>query len=184
MSFSKKKKLSQFYAFERLLKRKTSFFMLSVTHLTVLEKLQLKLDLKEMGYDFIVLKNKVFIKQLKLNYPKFLNIIPLVQGSCIIVYPTLSVDSKVPNDYEGIKSLGKYLEKKVSYLFLGGFFDNKLINKDFLKEVLNLKSLDAIYQDIINLLNHPKQNLYNIIQSPSNKMHYPITELIKIKKED
>ena len=64
MSFSKKKKLSQFYAFERLLKRKTSFFMLSVTHLTVLEKLQLKLDLKEMGYDFIVLKNKVFIKQL------------------------------------------------------------------------------------------------------------------------
>ena len=82
-----------------------------------------------------------------------------------------------------IKNLGSFLEKKANLFFLGGFFENRLINNNFLTEVIKLESSDTIYQNLINLISQPQRNLHNIIQSPSNKVYHPIQELAKNTKD-
>ena len=178
MPFFVKKKVNQFKKFDHLLQTNTSFFLLSVTTLTVDDKVELKKELKKLNYDFIVLKNKVFIKFIKEYFPKYQNIIQLVQGFCIIIHPTAS-SSTEQIDYTNLKKLGSFIEKQQNLFFLGGLLEQQLVNKDFMKKVLDLRNPDSIYQNIINLITYPQQTVINVLQSPSNKIQAAVSNKAK-----
>ena len=107
------KKQNLFLSFEKLLKTKTSIFFISVTQLTIKEKILLKNEFEKFGLKFIVVKNKVFTKQIEENFPKLQNLIPLVQGFCIALYP---LDSKEQTTIEDLKQLGTFLDKHSNLL--------------------------------------------------------------------
>jgi hypothetical protein len=57
-------------------------------------------------------------------------------------------------------------------LFLGGLYNDKIINRTFLKETLSLKSSIEIYSDLINTINQSQLSLINSMQKvPANLVH-------------
>lgn len=179
MRLFNKKKQNLFTNFENLLSSKTSIFFLSVTKLTINDKMFLKQEFEKHGLNFMVLRNKVFIKQIELNFPKLMNMIPLVQGFCIVIYPK-SVEKNVT--ISNLQQLSVFLEKQTNFLFLGGLFENKLVDQAFLKELKSLKSSTKVYQNIINMLTLSQQNIYSTLQNPSQNLHYTITNVAKTDK--
>ena len=177
MRLFNKKKQNLFTNFQNLLKSKTSIFFLSVNKLTIKDKMLLKQEFEKQGLSFMVLRNKVFIKQIELNFPKLLNLIPLVQGFCIVIYP---------KNFEGnitisnLQQLGIFLEKQTDFMFLGGLFENKLVNQTFLKELKHLKNADIVYRNIISVLTSSQQNIYSTLLRPINNLHYTIISASKI----
>ena len=180
MCFYKKKKRNQFKSLNKLLERKNPIFLLSVTELTITDKIFLKKELKKFGLDFMVLKNKIFIQQIQQNFPKLNNLISLVQGFCILLYPLDTEIGKI--DYNHLKDFGLFLEKQPNIFFLGGLFENELINQKFLNNLKEIKNFDTIYQNIITLLKYPQRGIQSTLQSSSNKLHYTIVETTKVEK--
>lgn len=173
------KKQNLFLSFEKLLKTKTSIFFISVTQLTIKEKILLKNEFEKFGLKFIVVKNKVFTKQIGENFPELQNLIPLVQGFCIALYP---LDSREQATIEDLKQLGTFLDKQPNLLFLGGLFEKKLINQTFLNELLKLKSSEIIYQNIINLITLPQRNVFGAVQRTSTNLQFMISNINKVDK--
>ena len=132
-----------------------------------------------LNYDYIVLKNNVFSKFIKKYFSKYKNVIQLIQGFCIIVYPIYNNAEQI--DYTKLKKLSAFIQEQKNILFLGGFLNQKLVNKDFMKQILELKSAENIYQNIVNLITSPQRKMISLLQSPSNKIKYILFEKAKIE---
>ena len=124
MKFNKKK--FQLKLLKNLLESKSFLSVLSVNSFTVNEKIDLKIHLTKLGFNFKVLKNGLFIKVLEKDFPQYKNMGPLSQGFSIIIY---SIDGSETVDFAKLKGLAKFLKTESNLLFLGGLYDNKLINK-------------------------------------------------------
>jgi len=94
---------------------------------------------------------------------------PLSQGLSIIIY---SIDGSETVDFAKLKGLAKFLKTESNLLFLGGLYDNKLINKSFMKDVLSIKSSMEVYGDLISVINQSQFALVNSIQRiPAGLVH-------------
>ena len=63
-------------------------------------------------------------------------------------------------------------KKQSNLLFLGGFYDNKIINKVFLKNTLSVKSSIEVYSDLISTITLSQSALINSLQKvPNNLVH-------------
>ena len=167
MKFNKKK--FQLKLLKDILESNSFLSFLSVNSFTVNEKINLKIQLAKLGFKFKVLKNGLFIKVLEENFPQYKNMEPLSQGFSIIIYST---DNSEPVDFAKLKSLAKFLKTESNLLFLGGLYDNKLINKSFMKDVLSIKSSMEVYSDLISVINQSQFALVNSIQRvPASLVH-------------
>lgn len=160
---SKKKNLFNFFI--NLLSSNRFIAIISVNKLGIDNKNELKLELQKIGLQSKVLKNNIFRKVIENKFPNYINILPLVQGFCILVYA---------NDFEvvSLKSFQKFLTKNEQYLFLGGLFDGHLINGNFLKSIAQAKEPLEIFKEIIGVLNHPNLRLVQSLDKlPSTLMY-------------
>lgn len=163
------KKQFQLKLLSKILSGNQFFGFLSVNSFTVKDKIELKHQLNKIGFNFKVLKNGLLIKALKTEFPKYLNMVPLSQGFSIIIY---SVDNSETFDFLKLKNLALFLKKQSNLLFLGGFYDNKIINKVFLQNTLSVKSSIEVYSDLINTINLSQSSFINLLQKvPSNLVH-------------
>lgn len=127
------------------------FFLgfLTVNKFTHEEKTVLKKELHKIGLQSKVLKNKLSTHIIKSKHPQYVNMLPLIQGFCLIIYPS----SKIKDvGFDEIKEFGLFLEKNPNYIFLGGFYKNTFINKVFFQEALALKSRLEIYSRLLRTL--------------------------------
>ena len=116
-----------------------------------------------------MLKNGLLVTALKTEFPEYTNMIPLSQGFSIIIYST---DNSEAFDFSKLKSLALFLKNQSNLLFLGGLYDNKIINKAFLTKALSVKSSVEVYSDLINTINLSQLSLINSIQKvPGNLVH-------------
>lgn len=167
MKFNKKK--FQLKLLKGILESQSFFGFLSVNSFTVKDKIDLKIQLKKLGFDFKVLKNGLLMQVLEKELPQYKNMGALSQGFSIIIYSI--EDSEIIN-LSKLKSLAKFLKSESNLLFLGGLYDNKLINKTFMKDVLSLKSSNEVYGDLISIINQSQFSLVNSIQRvPASLVH-------------
>jgi ribosomal protein L10 len=163
------KKQFQLKLLSKILSGNQFFGFLSVNSFTVKDKIELKHQLNKIGFNLKVLKNGLLIKALKTEFPKYLNKVPVSQGMSIIIY---SVDNSETFDFLKLKNLALFLKKQSNLLFLGGFYDNKIINKVFLQNTLSVKSSIEVYSDLINTINLSQSSFINLLQKvPSNLVH-------------
>ena len=163
------KKQFQLKLLTKLLTEKDFFSFLSVNSFTVNDKIELKRQLNKLGLDFTVLKNSLLVQAIKKEFPQYINMIPLSQGFSIIIF---SVDNSESVDFSKLKQFALFLKNQKNLLFLGGLYDNKIINKTFLQETLSLKSSIEIYSDLISIINQSQFSLINSMQKvPGNLVH-------------
>ena len=82
-----------------------------------MKNLNLKIQLKKLGFDFKVLKNGLFINALETKFPKYKNIGALSQGFSIVIFPN---NDKTNFEFLSLKDLAIVLKKEKNLLFLGG----------------------------------------------------------------
>jgi ribosomal protein L10 len=163
------KKQFQLKLLSKILAENNFFAFLSVNSFTVKNKIELKHQLNKFGFDFKVLKNGLLVKAIQIEFPQYINMVPLSQGFSIIIY---SVDNSKGIDFLKLKDLALLLKNQSNLLFLGGLYDNKIINKAFLKSTLLVKSSVEIYSDLISTINQSQFSLINSLQKvPGNLVH-------------
>ena len=74
-------------SFINLLETKPFLGFLSVNNFKVQDKINLKIQLNKIGFDFKVLKNGLFINALETKFPKYIHIEALSQGFSIVIFP-------------------------------------------------------------------------------------------------
>jgi ribosomal protein L10 len=167
MKFNKKN--FQLKLLKEILESQSFFGFLSVNSFTVKDKIELKIQLKKLGFDFKVLKNGLLAKVLEKELPQYKNMEALSQGFSIIIY---SIEDSEIIDLSKLKGLAKFLKNESNLLFLGGLYDDKLINKAFMKDLLSLKSSVEVYSDLISTMNQSQFSLINSMQRvPASLVH-------------
>lgn len=137
---------------------------ISINNFDVKGKINLKNKLNKIGFDFRVLKNKLFITVINQNFSQYKNLESLPQGFSIVIYP-IQKDFKFSN----LQDLSKFLQKNSNLLFLGGFYNNELINKFFLERILKLKSSTEVFGELISIINRSQFSIMNSLkQAPTN----------------
>lgn len=157
-----------------LLENKTFLGFFSVNSFTAQDKINLKIRLNKIGFDFKVLKNGLFITALKTRFPKYINIEALSQGFSIVIFP---LSDKSNFDFLSLKDLAQFLKNEQNLLFLGGLHDDKLVNKIFLKDIILLKSRIEVYSDLINTIKHSQFSLINSLSKPSTNLVHCIKNI-------
>ena len=156
-------------SFINLLETKPFLGFLSVNNFKVQDKINLKIQLNKIGFDFKVLKNVLFINALETKFPKYIHIEALSQGFSIVIFPLID---KTNFEFLSLKDLAIILKKDKNLLFLGGLYEDKLVNNTFLKEILLLKSPTEIYSDLIGIIKHSQISLLNSFKTvPANLIH-------------
>jgi len=162
MKYSKKDFYLNFFI--DLLENKPFLGFFSVNNFKVQDKIDLKLKLNKIGFDFKVLKNGLFINAVRTKFPQYIHIEALSQGFSIVIFP---LQTSEPFKLDNLKDLGMFLKTESNLLFLGGLYDKKLINKTFLKEVLSLKSSVEVYSDLITTIQHSQRSILNSLNKGS-----------------
>ena len=171
------KKTNQLNTFSDILENKDSIFFISANNFTINEKTLLKSELNNIGLDLIVLKNGLFKKTIQNNFPKYVNLEPMIQGFCIAVYPSVNSESL---NFDSLKLLALLLIKKPFLLFLGGVHENQLVNKSFIETILSIKNPLDIYSELISIIATPKYSLNNSLkQVPTT-----ISKILKIREDE
>lgn len=170
------KKTNQLTIFSDILENKNSIFFISANNFTINDKTLLKSELNDIGLDLIVLKNGLFKKTIQNNFPKYLNLEPMIQGFCIAVYP--SVNSENLN-FDSLRSFALILIKKPFLLFLGGVHENQLVNKSFIETILSIKNPSDIYSELVSIIATPKYSLNNSLKQVPSK----ISTILKLREE-
>lgn len=161
---SSNKKLMLIKHFSSILKTKRFFCFISTTQFTIQDKAIFKKEFEKLGIEVIVLKNRLFTKIIADHFPKYKNIIPLVQGLCLFVYSNSNENIELTT----LQHLGRFIKKKDEFSFLGGLFDNKLINSSFIEYILTLKDEKTIYTDLLSVISSKNATLINQLQTPAN----------------
>ena len=161
---SSNKKLMLMKRFSSILKTKSFFCFISTTQFTIQDKALFKKEFEKLGIEVIVLKNRLFTKIIADHFPKYKNIIPLVQGLCLFVYSTNDENIELTT----LQHLSHYIKKKDEFSFLGGLFNNKLINSSFIEYVLTLKDEKTIYSNLLSIIASQNATLINQLQTPAN----------------
>lgn len=162
---SMKKKENIFYLFKNIIEKSSFIGFLSVSQYDVKNHIHLKRELEVLGFKVKVVKNKVFSKVIKTRFSRYKNMVPLVQGFCIIIYP-IEFICKVST----LKMLALFLKKNNKYIFLGGLLEDRLINSNYFKFLLELKEIDQIFSEIYFLINRSNTTLVNTLLDPSKNL--------------
>ena len=159
------KKNKQISYFISLLKLQFFIGFLSINTFTFQDKVRLKLELRKIGLESKVLKNKFFSHIVKSTYPRYINMLPLIQGFCIIVYPKSKTEDI---DLIGIQKFAVFIKENSNYTFLGGFFNNSFVNGVFLNKILTLNSHTEIYTQLLHTLSTPSFSFNFVLNTPSS----------------
>jgi len=168
------KKSNHLNIFYNLFSNKSFITILSLKSTTIKDKISLKKSLKNFGLKSKIIKNNLFKKSIDLYFPKYKNLIPLAQGFCIIIYP--SIDHKKV-DFEEIQSFFSFIKKRKDCIFLGGLLNQKLINKTFFEDLLLLKDSKKIYTNLLETLISPQFRLNSFL----NKNSFDLLKILEKK---
>jgi len=158
------KKLMLIKRFSSILETKRFFCFISTTQFTIQDKALFKKEFEKLGIEVIVLKNRLFTKIIIEHFPKYKNIIPLVQGLCLFVYSKNEENIELTT----LQYLSNFIKKKDEFSFLGGLFDGKLINSNFIKYISTLKDEKIIYSDLLSVISTKNATFINQLQTPVN----------------
>ena len=134
-----------------------------VTHqvgMTVAESSALRQRMRDAGAGFKVTKNR--IAKLAIKGTRFENLEELFTG------PTAIGLSKDP--VAAAKTLVEFADENKKITIIGGSMDGKILDKDDVKSLAKLPSLDELRGKIVGIIQAPASKLARVINGPANKL--------------
>jgi len=150
------------------------FFLHSIN---VKKRIQLKSFFENLGFQITFFNNKIFEKAITTSSFQYTNLIPISKGSNLLITP---IENK-SLDVKNLQNLFFLLKKEKSLFFLGGMYENSLVNSSFVDTLLLLEdntiTLSKIYSHIMKpsiqlsalLSEIPKQTSFLIQKNIENK---------------
>jgi len=150
------------------------FFLHSIN---VKKRIQLKSFFENLGFQIKFFNNKIFEKTVTTNSVKHTNLISISKGSNLLISPIENTSLNIKN----LQNLFLSVKKEKSLFFLGGMYENSLVNFSFIDTLLRLEDNTSTLNKIYNhtaepsirlslLLNEiPKQTSFLIQKNIENK---------------
>jgi len=137
--------------------------VLVVTHysgLNVAKMNELRDKMREAGAGFKVIKNR--LTRLAIADTKYQDLSDLFTGPTAIAY------SKDP--VSAPKVVVNFAKQNDQLVVLGGFFDDQRLDRESVKALASLPSLDELRGGIVGMLNAPATHLVGILQAPGGQV--------------
>ena len=121
------------------------FFLHSIN---VKKRIQLKVFFENLGFQIKFFNNKIFEKAITTNLTQYTNLIPISKGFNLLITPIENKSLEIKN----LQNLFFLLKKEKSIFFLGGLYENFLINSTFIDTLLLLEEKNIIFSKIYNTI--------------------------------
>jgi len=140
--------------------------------MTVSQVTKLRVELREAGVEYKVLKNTMV--------QRAANEIGLEGLDSFLEGPTALAFSADP--VAGAKILSEFTKKNKTLTIKAGVLEGRVIDADKVKDLANLPSREVLLSQVLAGFQGPLQGMVNVLQGPIRKMGYALEEVRKIKE--
>jgi len=140
--------------------------------LTVSQVTSLRVELRQAGVEYRVLKNTMVRRAA--NEIGLEGLDPFLEG------PTALAFSADP--VAGAKILSEFTKKNKNLTIKAGVVEGKVIGPEKVKDLANLPSREVLLSQVLAGIQAPLQGMVNVLQGPIRKMGYALEEVRKLKE--
>lgn len=140
--------------------------------LTVSQVTNLRVQLREAGVEYRVLKNTMVSRAADEIGLEGLE--PFLKG------PTALAFSADP--VAGAKVLSEFIKKNKNIVIKAGVVEGKVIGPEKVKDLASLPSREVLLSQVLAGFQGPLQGMVNVLQGPIRKMGYALEEVRKLKE--
>lgn len=140
--------------------------------LTVSQVTNLRVELRQAGVEYRVLKNTMVRRaadEIGLE-----GLAPFLEG------PTALAFSADP--VAGAKILAEFVKKNKSFTIKAGVVEGKVVGAEKVKDLANLPPREVLLSQVLAGMQGPLQGMVNVLQGPIRKLGYALEEVRKLKE--
>lgn len=167
MTITKGKKDELFAKYKADLKWATSAIIVKQTAVPVTTANKIRIDMKATNGGMNIIKKRIFLKALKDVGLEEINVDAL-EGSVFALYAH-------ENEFGPLKVINKYLKefkkenKGSEFVFLGGWFEKKWQNGEYVNELANVPTKEELLSKLCYLFNYPLQSFACVLSEIAKK---------------
>ncbi|HHV64528.1 MAG TPA: 50S ribosomal protein L10 [Peptococcaceae bacterium] len=140
--------------------------------LTVAEVTALRVQMREAGVEYKVLKNTMVRRAA--NEIGIEGLDPFLEGPTALAF---SADPVAP-----AKILTEFTKKNKNLTIKAGVLEGKVIGPEKIKDLANLPSREVLLSQVLAGMQAPLQGMVNVLQGPIRKLVYALEEVRKLKE--
>jgi Ribosomal protein L10 len=140
--------------------------------LTVSQVTNLRVELRQAGIEYRVLKNTMVRRAA--DEIGITGLDEFLEGPTALAFST---DPVAP-----AKILSEFSKKNKSLTIKAGVLDGKVINAEKVKDLANLPSREVLLSQVLAGMQGPLQGMVNVLQGPIRKFGYALEEVRKLKE--
>ncbi|MCG1024451.1 MAG: 50S ribosomal protein L10 [Dehalobacter sp. 4CP] len=140
--------------------------------LTVSQVTNLRVELRQAGIEYRVLKNTMVRRAA--DEIGITGLDEFLEGPTALAF---SADPVAP-----AKILSEFSKKNKSLTIKAGVLDGKVINAEKVKDLANLPSREVLLSQVLAGMQGPLQGMVNVLQGPIRKFGYALEEVRKLKE--
>ncbi|AHF09095.1 MULTISPECIES: 50S ribosomal protein L10 [Dehalobacter] len=140
--------------------------------LTVSQVTNLRVELRQAGIEYRVLKNTMVRRAA--DEIGITGLAEFLEGPTALAFST---DPVAP-----AKILSEFSKKNKSLTIKAGVLDGKVINAEKVKDLANLPSREVLLSQVLAGMQGPLQGMVNVLQGPIRKFGYALEEVRKLKE--
>jgi len=140
--------------------------------LTVTEVTDLRVQLRNAGVEYRVLKNTMVRRAA--NELGIEGLDKFLEGPTAVAF---SADPVAP-----AKILSEFSKKNKKFTIKAGVLEGKVIDSERIKDLANLPSREVLLAQVLAGIQAPLQGMVNVLQGPIRKLGYALEEVRKLKE--
>ena len=140
--------------------------------LTVSQVTNLRVQLREAGIEYRVLKNTMVRRAADEIGLEGLD--PFLEGPTAVAFS--------PDPVAPAKILMEYSKKNKSLKIKAGIVEGKVVGPEMVKDLADLPPREVLLSQVLAGMQAPLQGMVNVLQGPIRKMGYALEEVRKLKE--
>jgi len=154
------------------LQNSTGVVLADYRGLTVTEVTDLRVQLRNAGVEYRVLKNTMVRRAA--NELGIEGLDKYLEGPTAVAF---SADPVAP-----AKILSEFSKKNKKFTIKAGVLEGKVIDSERIKDLANLPSREVLLAQVLAGIQAPLQGMVNVLQGPIRKLGYALEEVRKLKE--
>ncbi|KUO58216.1 MAG: 50S ribosomal protein L10 [Gracilibacter sp. BRH_c7a] len=150
----------------------TGIILADYRGLTVSQVTNLRVELRNAGIEYRVLKNTMVRRAA--NEIGLEGLDPFLEGPTAVAFS--------PDPVAPAKILMEYSKKNKSLKIKAGILEGKVIGPEMIKDLADLPSREVLLSQVLAGMQAPIQGMVNVLQGPIRKMGYALEEVRKLKE--
>ncbi len=140
--------------------------------LTVSQVTNLRVELRQAGVEYRVLKNTMVRRAA--NELGLEGLDPYLEGPTALAFS--------PDPVAGAKILSEFTKKNKNLTIKAGVVEGKVVGPEKVKDLASLPSREVLLSQVLAGIQGPLQGMVNVLQGPIRKLGYALEEVRKLKE--